>query len=194
MIGSDEAKEAKEILEALQEVISQTPQAKERAEQIAKEITQAYNDKLRTKINAYHKMPEQTQKDAEAKQARAKEIGAIRDKILAPYHDEFAKFGWKTHDQLFVYPQAVHKDGKEIILPIADDAKVLIGTHNEIYKLAPTLEKYAKENPRNKHYANRLEIFKNHEAQSAQNIAQQEKLVQEYFSHQGHNVSSTTPP
>ena len=194
LTGSKEAFKAREILEALQEVISQTPQAKARAEQIAKEITQAYNDKLRTKINVYHKMPEKTQKQTEAKQARAKEINAIREEILAPYRDEFEKFGWKAHDQLLVYPQWIYKDGKEIMLPIADDAKVLIGTHNEIYKLAPTLEKYARENPHNKGYANKLEIFKDHEAQYAQKIAEQEKIVQEYFSHQGHNASTTTPP
>ena len=193
LTGSKEAFKVREILEALQEVISQTPQAKARAEQVAKEITQAYNDKLRTKINVYHKMPQKTQKQTEAKEARATEINTIREEILAPYRDEFEKFGWRAHDQLLVYPQRIYKDGKEIKLPIADDAKVLIGTHNEIYKLAPTLEKYARENPHDKNYASRLELFKDHEAQYAQQIAEQEKIVQEYFSHQGHNASTPTP-
>ena len=70
---------------------------------------------------------------------------------------------------------------------------MLIGTHNEIYKLAPTLEKYARENPHDKNYASRLELFKDHEAEYAQQIAEQEKIVQEYFSHQGHNASTPTP-
>ena len=191
LLPNKEAKQAKEMQEALQEILSQTPQAKERAQQIAKEITQAYNDRLRTKINVFNKLPTKTQSQEQKRLERLKELEQIRDEILAPYRDEFAKFGWKAHDQLFVYPQAINKDGKEVILPIADDAQVLIGSHFEIYKLVPTLEKYARENPHNKQYASKLEQFRKHEQEYKQKLQQQEKLVQEHFSSTPH---TSTPP